>query len=108
MSKGRRYNGDNTHKLNIKKVIATIIAILVIIMFIIIVVKVVNTDQKTTGKGVTLAYYTTYQDGKWGVIDQYGNTVVDPKYEFSDITKITVLGKWHSTEGINTAYFICE
>ena len=48
------------------------------------------------------------KDGKWGVIDQYGNTVVDPKYEFSDITKITVLGKWHSTEGINTAYFICE
>lgn len=72
MSKGRRYNGDSTHKLNIKKVIATIIAILVIIMFIIIVVKVVNTDQKTTGKNVTLAYYTTYQDGKWGVIDSKG------------------------------------
>ena len=48
------------------------------------------------------------KDGKWGVIDQYGNTIVDPKYEFSDISKITVLGKWHSTEGINTAYFICE
>lgn len=81
MSKGRRYNGDSTHKLNIKKVIATIIAILVIIMFIIIVVKVVNTDQKTTGKGVTLAYYTTYQDGKWGVIDSKGKDIITPVYD---------------------------
>lgn len=48
------------------------------------------------------------KDGKWGVIDQYGNVVAETKYELSDISKISVIGKWHLAENVNTAYYVCE
>lgn len=48
------------------------------------------------------------KDGKWGVIDQYGNVVVEPKYELSDVLNISVIGKWHLEENVNTKYYVCE
>lgn len=53
-------------------------------------------------------YVAVKKDGKWGVIDQYGNNVVDPCYELSDISKVCVVGKWHTAENVNTTYFVCE
>lgn len=53
-------------------------------------------------------YVAVKKDGKWGVIDQYGNIVVEPTYDFTDISKITFIGKWHSVENVNTVYLICK
>lgn len=80
MGKGKRYNGSE-QKLNIKKVIAVVIALLVVIMFIAIIVKLINSDDVSTEKKPALAYYTVYDNGKWGVINSSGETIIEPSYD---------------------------
>lgn len=80
MSKGKRYD-NSEHKLNIKKVVAVIIAILVIIMFAIILVKLVQPKNNSTEKSVAKAYYTALENNKWGVINSEGKTVIIPQYD---------------------------
>lgn len=80
MGKGKRYNGAE-HKLNIKKVVAVVIAILVIIMFIIILKRLVENNKSTTEKNVAMAYYSAFEDNKWGVINSLGEIVITPSYE---------------------------
>ena len=80
MSRGRRYDPENS-KLNVKKVIAAIITLIVLIMFVIIVIKVIKNDGKTTEKNVSLKYYTVYEEQKWGVINSKGETIINPSYE---------------------------
>lgn len=76
--KGRRY--DSEPKLNIKKVIGVIVAIAVIVMIIISIVNIV----KNSGNNVTVntyTYYTAYENGKFGVIDNEGKTIIEPTYD---------------------------
>lgn len=80
MGKGKRYNGTE-QKLNIKKVIAVIIALLVIAMFIIIIAKLMKPTQKTTEKKVALEYFTIFENNKWGVINSSGENVIQPTYD---------------------------
>ena len=82
MSRGaraKRYNEDR--KLNIKKVIAVIMAFLVIIMFIIGTKELVKNKPKTNEKAFPLAYFPIYEQEKWGVMDTKGNIVISPSYE---------------------------
>lgn len=79
MSKGRRYNKED-NKLNIKKVVAAIIALIVVVMFVLILIKVVNSNDEKSSKAVALGYYTVYENGKWGVINGKGETVIKPTY----------------------------
>ena len=78
-ARARRYNGER--KLNIKKVIAVIMAFLVIIMFFIGIRELLKGDSNLNEKAFSLAYYTVYEEGKWGVIDTKGNRVIQPTYE---------------------------
>lgn len=78
-SKGRRYNGEG--KLNIKKVIAVIIAILVIIMFFVGINELLKNKSNINEKVFTLAYYTVYENEKWGVIDTKGNVIINPSHD---------------------------
>lgn len=78
-AKGRRYNGEK--KLNMKKVFAVLIAIFVIIMFVVAMKEILKSGPKTNEKLFPLAYYTVYEQGKWGVIDTKGNTIISPTYE---------------------------
>ena len=80
MSRGKRYNGSE-HKLNIKKVIAVIIAFLVIIMFVAVFIKLMQPKAETTEKKVAMAYYSAFTNNKWGIIDSSGNTVITPSYD---------------------------
>lgn len=75
MSRGRRY--DDARKLNIKKVIATIIAIIVLIMFIISIKKLLTSKPKTKNAATMETYFPVYTNGKWGVINNKGNTILD-------------------------------
>lgn len=82
MSRGaraKRYNDEP--KLNMKKVFAVIVAILVIIMFVIGIKELLKERPKTNEKVFPLAYFSAYENGKWGVIDTKGNTVIKPTYE---------------------------
>lgn len=79
MSRGKRY--DTEPKLNIKKVIAVIIAILVIIMFVVGIKELLSDKKNTKEKTFPIGYYTIYENGKWGVIDTNQNTIIEPTYE---------------------------
>ena len=76
--RGKRY--DDTPKLNKKKVLATIIAIIVIIMIIISLQKILTGTEKTK-EFSTLESYISVYDGKWGVIDNKGNTIINLSYD---------------------------
>lgn len=77
-TRGRRY--DNEPKLNLKKVAGVIVAIAVIIMIIISLVNIVKKSDQTVEVKV-YSYYTSYENGKFGVINNYGETVIEPTYE---------------------------
>ena len=79
MSKGRRYQSEP--KLNIKKVIATILAIAVIIMFIISLKNLLSKPKQKEEISTITTYYSAYKDGKWGVIDNNGNIIIDFNYD---------------------------
>ena len=68
MSKGKHY--ETEPKLNIKKVIAVIMAFAVLVMFIIGIKTLLTneTNEKTTS---IISYYPVYTNGKWGVINRY-------------------------------------
>lgn len=78
-SKGKRY--DEEPKLNIKKVIAVIIAILVIAMFVIGLRELLKDQDNIKGKTFITAYYPIYENGKWGVIDTKENIIIEPTYD---------------------------
>ena len=77
-SRGRRYEEP---KLNIKKVIAVIVAIIVIIMFIFIIKGILTKEERTGNKIVSVSYFAAFKDNKWGVINSEGNIVIEPSYQ---------------------------
>ena len=75
-AKGKRY--DTNEKLNIKKVIAVIMAIAVLVMFIVGIKTLLETDTlKITEQ---TSYYPVYTNEKWGVINQKGEIIINPQY----------------------------
>ena len=80
MSRGRRY--DDTPKLNMKKVIATIIAFVVVIMFCISFKNLLTkTEPKTKDVSTLTTYISIYENSKWGVMDNKENIIIEPTYE---------------------------
>ena len=96
-SRGKRYNTEA--KLNKKKVAAVIIAILVIIMFVMGIREILKDKPEKTEKSFVLAYYTIYENGKWGVIDQNGNIIKEPTYELSDYNP-KFIGEYYEVSSI--------
>ena len=78
MSRGRGRRFEEP-KLNMKKVFAVILAIVVVLMFV-FVIKGLLTKDKSQGKIISKDYVVSFKDNKWGVIDNEGNTVIDPSY----------------------------
>ena len=78
MSRGRRYEEP---KLNMKKVFAVLLAIVVIVMSVFIIKGILAKDEKTGGNITSKTYFSAYKDNKWGVIDEKGDTVIEPSYE---------------------------
>ena len=77
--RGRRYD-RNKPKLNFKKVIGVIIAIAVLIMIIVSIINIVkDSGEKVEVKSYT--YYTSYENGKFGVINNEGTTVINAEYD---------------------------
>ena len=77
MSKGRRYNEEP--KLNIKKVIAVLIAIIVIIIFIIALKNILQTESSSSNLS-SRTYFLINKDNRWGVMDNNSKIVVEPTY----------------------------
>lgn len=80
MSRGRRYEGEQ--KLNIKKVIATILVLVVIIMLIVLIIKFIKKpDSEIKSKNITNSYISAFTNGKWGIINSKGETIIEPTYD---------------------------
>lgn len=79
MSKGRRY--DDEPKLNIKKVIATVVAIIVVIMFVVSIKKLLSNPKKTKEVSTIETYFPAYTNKKWGVINKDGQLIIDAIYD---------------------------
>lgn len=80
-SRGRRYD-YSPPKLNMKKVIATIMTIIVLIMIIISLKKILTPNDKQTKEVSSLTtYISVYENGKWGVIDNKGNQIINLEYD---------------------------
>lgn len=77
--KGKRY--DDTPKLNIEKVIATLIAIVVFVMVIVSIKKLLTQKPKTKEVSAEDTYFSVHIGDKWGVIDNNGNIVIDTVYD---------------------------
>ncbi len=76
----RRYETES--KVNVKKIVAVIIFILVVIMFILGIRYLLNSNSNSSsGKIETLTYYTIYDNGKWGVLNSYGEIVIEAEYD---------------------------
>lgn len=77
-SRGRRY--DTEPKLNIKKVIGVLVALAVLVMIIFSIINLVKkSGEKVEVK--TYTYYTAYDNGKFGVINNDGQVVIDMAYD---------------------------
>ena len=79
MSRGRRY--DDSPKLNVKKVIATIVAVIVVVMFIISIKNLLTKPPKVKEVSRAETYFPVYTNQKWGVIDNSGQIIVDTDYD---------------------------
>lgn len=79
MSRGTRYDGER--KLNIKKVIAVIIAFAIIIMFCIGINKLIKSGDGLPTKVVPVQYFSVNIDDKWGVIDVKGEIIIEAIYD---------------------------
>lgn len=78
MERGKRYYKEQ--KLNVKKVIAVILAILVFIMFVVTIKKLIS-DESESENIKSIAYFPVYTNGAWGVIDNTGKIIINPTYE---------------------------
>ena len=77
MVKGKRYDEP---KLNIKKVFGTIITVIVFIMVVITINKILSKEAEKI-QTEKLTFISAYQNGKWGVINNKGELVVDTTYD---------------------------
>jgi hypothetical protein len=73
-SRGKRYDAEP--KLNVKKVVATIIAIIVFIMFVLSLKNLFTKENKPKEVVSVTTYFSSFKDGKWGVIDNKGNEII--------------------------------
>ena len=76
--RGRRY--ETEPKLNLKKVIGVIVALAVVVMIIVSIVNIVKDSGKTV-EVKNYTYYTAYENGKFGVINNEGEIVIEPSYD---------------------------
>ena len=79
-NRGRRF--DDEPKLNMKKVIATLVALLVIIMVISSMILSLNKkskQQQTIPESTN--YFSAYADSKWGVINSRGDKLNNISYD---------------------------
>ena len=79
-SRGRRYD-DDSRKLNMKKVLATIIVIIGIIMILSSIRKLFLGENKNKDVSTLKTYLSVIENNKWGVIDNKGNIIVDLNYD---------------------------
>jgi len=79
MGRGKRYDPDQ--QLNIKKVFAVVIAVVVVIMFFVAINKILTQNNSQQVNSAQKYYYSSYSNGKWGIINSNGDNVIDPIYD---------------------------
>ena len=77
MSKGKRY--DDEQKLNIKKVLIAALAVLLVIFFVKGINSLLKKENPTANAFTDISYFSMNNNGKWGVINSKGETIVEAK-----------------------------
>lgn len=102
MSGGKRYTEE---KLNIKKVIATVLILVLIIAGIVALIKYGNKKQsKGLNKksiAISNSYITIYSGEKWGVINSKGDTIISPTYDEMIVIPNNTKGVFIVQDGVN-------
>ena len=89
MSRGKRYSGNvykstreskRGEELNYTKLIGFFVVILLIVGVVFGIKAVLNKDDKRMSTA-NLEYFPVIVNNKWGVIDNTGNTVIEPSYD---------------------------
>ena len=80
-SRGKRHDDFRARKLNMKKVVATIIAIIVIIMIIISLKNLLTQEKVNKNVSSLTTYIPVIENNKWGVIDNNGNIIIGIDYD---------------------------
>lgn len=78
-NRGRRF--DDEPKLNIKKVVATIVAILVIVMVIASIIMVLDKKNNEQIDVSVIKYFSAYKNSKWTVINSKGEQLTSISYD---------------------------
>ena len=82
MSRGKRTNRGKRYeepRLNLRKVLAVMVAIAVVIMFVFVIRGILIKDEEQD-KITSKDYVAILKDNKWGVIDSNGDTIIIPSY----------------------------
>ncbi len=79
MGRGKRYDGER--KLNVKKVVATVLVLAVIVMIIVLMINFPNLKSKVETKNVANSYLVVSTNDKWGVINSKGEIIVSAEYD---------------------------
>ena len=77
MSKGKRY--DDEQKLNIKKVLIAALAVLLVIFFVKGINSLLKKENPTANAFTDISYFSMNNNGKWGVINSKGESIVEAK-----------------------------
>lgn len=101
MSKARGKRYDEKPKLNIKKVLATVIAIAVFVMFISSLKNLLTTTEIKGEVASVTTYFTVFENNKWGVIDNNGNTILETNQDEMIIIPDKTKGLFICTYDVN-------
>lgn len=77
--RGKRY--DDTPSIDSKKILASIIAIIVVIMIIYSLKILLIDNEKPKDVSILTTYKVSYDNEKWGVIDNKGSIVIKAEYD---------------------------
>lgn len=101
MSKARGKRYDEKPKLNIKKVLATLIAIAVFAMFVSSLKNLLTTTEIKGEVVAVTTYFTVFENNKWGVIDNNGNTILETNQDEMIIIPDKTKGLFICTYDVN-------
>ena len=73
---------EKKKKLNVKKIVALILAIAVVVMVFFIIKYIFKKDKQVAHtQEANESYFSSYENNKWGVINSKGEDVISPSYE---------------------------
>ena len=78
MSRGKRFD-DAQKMISPKKIIVIILVIAIVFAFVRLISNLLKKEDVKSNSFTEISYFTVYNNGKWGVINSKGDTVIEPE-----------------------------